>query len=623
MKEIIMHTMRNTYIFAPIKLGYSAGDGKVSERHKAFYRKRSRHIGAVTLEPLYMDSRLREIPAQLGIDSDDKMDGLRELVNTIHTEGAGVIAHLNHPGRMANPNIPGNIFLSSTAAACENGGIQPAAMTIEDIQSAVSLFTESAIRAEKIGFDYIELQFGHGYLAAQFLSPQVNNRTDAYGGSFSRRTAFSLEILDAVRNSVKIPIIVRISGDEMTPEGITLLEMVKFSSLLKKHGAAAIHVSAGSICTTPPWFFQHMFIPKGKTWTMAETIRQEVQIPVIAVGQINTFDDLDKLHASENIDYIAVGRALVADPDFIGKYENQVSGFPCPCLACAEGCLGGVKAGKGLQCLVNPQVGRENIPLTMARTPSKYAVIGGGLAGMQAALTLVERGHSPTIFEQNEPGGQFRLAPLTPHKASMARLIPYFKAELERKQVTIIRKTADAEDVEGFDGVITATGSVPAVPEIPGLNAYRWADILQDNELPEHKRILIIGGGLIGVDIATALIPRDNTVIIVKRTTDFGEDMEMIAKTLSLKMMKEHGTIFSDHTHIKHIDGRTVHAERNGTSVLFENIDLIVVSAGMKSLSTLEVELKGKVPVYPIGDAKQIGNAQDAIRSAYDAAAVL
>ncbi len=618
-----MQKMRNNYLFAPIKLGYAAGDGKSNARYKAFYRSRSRHVGAITLEPLYMDSRLREIPTQLGIDNDDKLEGLRELVDTIHAEGAKTIAHLNHPGRMANPNIPGNMFLSSTNIACENGGAPPAAMTAEDIQTAVQLFTQSAKRAKKVGFDYIELQFGHGYLAAQFLSPQINTRNDAYGGSFDRRTAFPLQLFDAVKATVEIPIIVRISGDEMTQNGIALPEMVRFSSQLKEHGAAAIHVSAGSVCTTPPWFFQHMFVPKGKTWAMAETIRRETMIPVIAVGQINTFDDLDRLQASENIDYIAVGRALVADPDFIGKYENQVSGPHCPCLACAEGCLGGVKAGKGLQCLVNPKVGKEDQPPAMAGNPGTYAVFGGGLAGMQAALTLAERGHSPILYEQNELGGQFRLAPLTPHKTSMARLIPYYKTELERKQVKIIRKIADADDSKGMDGVFIATGSVPAVPEISGLHDYRWADILQDSELPEHQRILIIGGGLIGVDIATALIPRDNTVIIVKRTTDFGEDMEMIAKTLSLKMMKEQGTLFSDHTHIKHIDGRTVHAERNGKAVLFENIDMIVVSAGMKSLNTLEGKLRGKVPVYTIGDAKQIGNAQDAIRSAYEAAAVL
>jgi pyruvate/2-oxoglutarate dehydrogenase complex dihydrolipoamide dehydrogenase (E3) component len=136
--------------------------------------------------------------------------------------------------------------------------------------------------------------------------------------------------------------------------------------------------------------------------------------------------------------------------------------------------------------------------------------------------------------------------------------------------------------------------------------------------LPQNNKVLIIGGGLIGIDIATALIPRNNKVIIVKRTTDFGEDMELIAKNLSLKILKEKGIIFSDHTHIKNIDGRIVNAERDGKKIIFEDIDIIVVSTSMKSYNPLERELEGNVPVYVIGDAKRVGNAQDAIRDAYE-----
>jgi thioredoxin reductase len=141
--------------------------------------------------------------------------------------------------------------------------------------------------------------------------------------------------------------------------------------------------------------------------------------------------------------------------------------------------------------------------------------------------------------------------------------------------------------------------------------------------LPENKKVLIIGGGLIGVDIATALIPRNNKVIIVKRTTDFGEDMETIAKNLSLKIMKEKGTVFSDHTHIKRIEGRTVYAERNGSNIRFEDIDVIVISTSMTSYNPLEKELKVTMPVYVVGDAKKVGNAQDAIRDGYETAKAL
>jgi len=182
----------------------------------------------------------------------------------------------------------------------------------------------------------------------------------------------------------------------------------------------------------------------------------------------------------------------------------------------------------------------------------------------------------------------------------------------------IFREASSSDIISKYDELILATGAIPAVPKIEGLNDFYWANILLEKNLPENKRVLIIGGGLIGVDIATALIPRGNEVIIVKRTTDFGEDMEMIAKTLSLKMLKKAGTFFSDHTNIKKIVGRTVYAEKNGENIKFDNIDIIVVSTGMESYNPLENELKNKIPVYVVGDAKKIGDAQDAIKDGYE-----
>jgi len=390
---------------------------------------------------------------------------------------------------------------------------------------------------------------------------------------------------------------------------------------LEENGVEAIHVSAGTVCSTPPWYFQHMFVPKGKTWEMAGKIKEEITIPVIFVGQINMIEDIEKLRAEFPADYIAVGRALIADPDFIGKYQGEVKGVIMPCLACAEGCLGGVKSGQGLACLVNPQVGKETQPLEKAKEPRKYAIAGGGLAGMEAAIILKERGHDVDLYEKDELGGQFNLAPLTPNKKSMGKLVPYFIEKLKEKNVNLIFEEAKNSDLTNkYDGVILATGSKPAELDIPGLDKFYWADILLEGNLPENKNILIIGGGLIGVDIATGLIPRNNKITIVKRTTDFGEDMEMIAKNLSLKMMKGKGTVFSDHTYIKKIEGKTVYAERNGEDIQFNDIDIVVVSTGMKSYNPLEKELKGKIPVYVIGDAQRIGNAQDAIRDGYEIA---
>ena len=616
-----MLELKNMFILAPIKTGYGDVSGKVTDRHIAFYKCRCKYLGAVIPEPFYLDKGLREIPTQLGIDNDDKIEELQKLVASIHESGTKVIAHLNHPGRMANPNIPGNYFISSTDRPCENGGATPKRMDKKDMEQVTSLFAKAALRAKKANFDIIELQFGHGYLLAQFLSPFVNDRTDEYGGSFENRIRFPLEVLRVVKESVDLPIIARISADEMVPGGIRLPEMMAFSKILEENGVEAIHVSAGTVCSTPPWYFQHMFVPKGKTWEMAGKIKEEITIPVIFVGQINMIEDIEKLRAEFPADYIAVGRALIADPDFIGKYQGEVKGVIRPCLACAEGCLGGVRSGQGLQCLVNPQAGKETETVERTERPERYAIIGGGLAGMEAAIILKERGHDIDLYEKDKLGGQFNLAPLTPNKKSMAKLIPYFTEKLKEREIRVIFKEATESDLtKKYDGVILATGSIPSELSIPGLGVFYWADILLEENLPENKNVLIIGGGLIGVDIATGLIPRNNKITIVKRTTNFGEDMEIIAKNLSLKMMKEKGTVFSDHTYIKKIEGKTVYAERNGEDIQFNDIDIVVVSTGMKSYNPLEKELKGKIPVYVIGDAQRIGNAQDAIRDGYEIA---
>jgi pyruvate/2-oxoglutarate dehydrogenase complex dihydrolipoamide dehydrogenase (E3) component len=240
---------------------------------------------------------------------------------------------------------------------------------------------------------------------------------------------------------------------------------------------------------------------------------------------------------------------------------------------------------------------------------------------MQAALSLHQRGHKVTLFEKDKLGGQFRFAPLTPNKKSMEKLIPFYIKELHDNSINIIYKEVTEEDIiNNFDETVVATGSKPAELMIDGLEDFYWAEILLEEKLPKNKSVLIIGGGLIGVDIATALIPLNNRVAIVKRTTDFGEDMEMISKLLSLKMMKEKGTVFSEHTNIKRVDGKTVYAEKEGKEIQFNDIDIIVISTGMKSYNPLENELKNKMPVYIIGDSKKVGNAQDAIHGAYETA---
>ena len=618
-----MLDLKNQFIMAPVKLGYADGSGFVNDKHIAFYEQRCKHVAAVDLEPLYIDKGLREIPTQLGIDADDKIEGLKKLTAIIHQNGAKVIAHLNHPGRMANPKIPGNYYISSVDVPCENGGAAPKAMTADDMEKVHNIFKMAAIRAEKAGIDIIEFQMGHGYLMAQFISPAVNTRDDDFGGSFNNRVKFPLSVLDTIVKTVNIPVIVRISGDEMIPNGIKLPEMIQLVKLLEEKGVQAVHVSAGSVCSTPPWYFQHMFVPKGKTWELAAEIKKNTSLPVIFVGRINSQRDVRKLNDDFHADYIALGRALVADPDFVGKISGAVRGLVRPCLSCAEGCLGGVKAGKGMGCVVNPTVGYIEPPVQPAQESKKYAVIGGGLAGMQAAITLRDRGHKVDLYEKDKLGGQFTLAPLPPNKGSLQEIIDYYISELAEKDVNIIQREAQADDIAGhYDGAVLSTGSVPIIPPIEGLKEYYWAEYLLDENLTENKKVLIIGGGLIGIEIASKLIDKGNKVIIVEMLEEIARGMEMIERAMTLKKLRmKEVPVYTGYKVVKVEDDKVFLSGEK--EIVIDGIDHIVVATGMKSYNPLEDALKGKISLTTIGDAKKVGKAQDAIRDAYITAKAL
>jgi 2,4-dienoyl-CoA reductase-like NADH-dependent reductase (Old Yellow Enzyme family)/thioredoxin reductase len=610
--------LRNEFIMAPVKLGYSDGTGIVTQRHLDFYNERSKHIGAVALEPLYMDPGLRELPTQLGIDNDEKITELTKITELLHQNGAKAIAHLNHPGRMANPKIPGNFHWSSTDKSCESGGATPVKMDREMMDKVITMHVEASKRAVKAGFDIVELQFGHGYLMAQFLSPAVNDRNDEYGGSLENRVRFPMEVFKAVRAAVDVPLIVRVSGDEMTPNGFHVDEMEKFTAMLEQAGASAIHVVAGTACSNPPWFFQHMFIPKGKTWELAGKLKQKLNIPVVFVGRINSFKDVELIKEKYNGDIIALGRAMVADPDFVGKYLKQVDGLLRPCLACAEGCLGGVKSGKGLGCVVNPLVNTGLKKPEKVTEPKKFAVVGGGLAGMEAAVTLAKRGHKVDLYEKDEPGGQFNLAWLPPKKESLKEIVDYYIGEVNNSEVKVIHKEACSADISegGYDGVVMATGAVPAVPPIKGLKKFYWTEFLHDDQLPHGKKVVVIGGGLIGLEVASKLIDNDNEVIVVEMLGEMARGMEMIEKAMTMKKMKEKGAVMLVNHKVTEVEDDKVIVEGPEGQKVFDKVDHVVVATGMKSY--VPFDLEGDIPVYTVGDAKKVGKAQEAIREAYE-----
>jgi 2,4-dienoyl-CoA reductase-like NADH-dependent reductase (Old Yellow Enzyme family)/thioredoxin reductase len=608
---------KNEFIMAPIKLGYCHDkDGKVNERHLIFYQQRAEHLGAIISEPFYIHPGLRENPFQLGIDNDDKIEGIAKISELAHSLGTKFIAHINHPGRMANPNIPNNFYWSSSAVPCENGGIVPIAMDENIMNTAIDTFVQAATRAQKANADFIELQFGYGYLLSQFLSPQINLRTDEYGGSFENRLKFPLKVLKAIQQSVSIPIIARVSATDFQPNGISIEESIMLSQRLEKEGVVAIHVTAGSACSAPAWYYQHMFTQKGKTWEMANQIQSNINIPVIFHGRIHSIDDIKLLKEKYNARYFSIGRALVADEHFVAKVLGITEETIRPCLACSDGCLGGVRAGKGLGCVVNPKVNNSLLEVQKASKPKKIAVVGGGLAGMEAAIQLANKGHEITIYEKDKLGGQFLLAYLPPKKESLLDIVDFYKKEIERLKIPVVYKEATSQLIEqqGFNEIVIATGAKPVIPNIKGLTKYHWAEILEKPDSIQNKKVVIIGGGLIGVEIASKLIDYNNKIIIVEMLDEIARGLEMIERNLTLAKFKQHNVqILLKHKVIE-VNGTTLILENeNHERVQLQNIDEIVVSVGMQSYKPFETS----VPMHFVGDALKVAKAQDAIYEAY------
>jgi NADPH-dependent 2,4-dienoyl-CoA reductase/sulfur reductase-like enzyme len=527
---------------------------------------------------------------------------------------------------MANPGIDGIVHLSASETACERTGVTPERMDRAAIDAAIDRFAEGARRASEAGFDVVELQFGHGYLVSQFLSPAVNDRADEYGGSLENRARFGFEVLEAVRNATDLPVVVRLTADDKVEGGIDFDEARTVATWLEARGVDALHVTVGTLCRRPPQFFQHMFAQKGEPWEYAAELRSAVDVPVMAVGRINDHDDVRRIRAESMADLIAIGRPLVADPDFVGKFLGSIDDPVRPCMACSDGCLGGVKSGDGLGCVINPTVGTaDELQVGTADEPGHYAVVGGGPAGLSATQALAKRGHEVTLYEKNELGGAFRYAPLPPGKDPLQKGIDYFVSTLHQNEAVEIRhREATAGDLSGYDGAIVATGSRPVVPPIDGLDTVddSGPELLDPENRPTDDRVMVVGGGYVGLEAADALAEAGNEVIVVELLPDLGGDMLGLEKEPILSRLAERDAVeLHRETDVEEIDGDRVVARKNGDELAWEGIDHYLLATGVESHDPFaDVADDLDVPLYPVGDAVDPGKAKHAIASGFDTA---
>jgi 2,4-dienoyl-CoA reductase-like NADH-dependent reductase (Old Yellow Enzyme family)/thioredoxin reductase len=616
----------NRIAMAPMKTAFGTEDGQVTERMIAYFRRRARGgVGLILAEPLYIDKRGKEHPKQVGIDGDEKIKGLRGLTDAVHNEGAKIFAHLNHGGRAASPRASGNAPEAPSKIVCARIGAEPVELSEERILELVNAFAHAARRARGAGFDGIELQFGLGYLVSQFLSPFTNVRTDAYGGNRTGRTRFAQNVFEAVRAAVgrHFPISVRISASEESPKGLEFGDAKKLALRLELWGADLLHIVTGSTCENLPWYFQHMSLPPGVNETLATRIKGAVSVPIMVAGRLGDPSRIRELLSKEKVDLVALGRPLLADPDlprkmFLGK-DDEVR----LCGQCLQGCLTGVNSGAGIGCNINPEVGREHEKATPTRRSLHVVVVGGGPAGIQAALTARQRGHRVTLFEKKQLGGQFGLAFIPPGKQRIQSSLQSMISEVTRSGVEIRLQEATLKTLTELrlDFVIVATGSRPIIPNIPGLdNPITPEDVLTDSR-KAGSRVLIVGGGMVGMEVAEFLARKGSQCVVIEILEDVAQDMVPLSRSLMMKRLSVLPVEIHTLTRLSRIENRHAIVEHNGDEYNLGAFDSIVIAVGRQPFDLLSNHLQQKgIAVRVAGDAAQPSNIHNAVISGHEAA---
>jgi len=676
---------------AAMGTNYATAEGHCSEQLMAYYEARAAGgVGLIVLETsAAMFPAGASMPNTIAFSSDEFLPGLTELAERVHRHGAKIVAQLNHSGKMAQEDtaagrpipVPSMIAPARSdmfpvltraevgnfikAAGPDGKGPKYYEMTAGQIAETVAGFADAARRAQRAGFDGIELHAGHGYLLANFLSPYTNRREDEYGGSPENRARFLVETIRAVRDATgeHFPIMVRLDGKEYRVDGgITIEDCVQTARLCERAGADAIDVSAyGSVSHAIAFTEAPLVHEPGGFIPFASAVKKAVGIPVIGVGRIDP-EVAERHIAAGDFDFLALGRQLLADPELPNKLAAGQDETVRPCIYCYI-CVSQIFINQPMCCAVNHSTGREYEGDIIARSDDSknILVIGGGPGGMEAARLLAEQGHRVSLWEKDKDlGGTARIAALA--YAPNERLVNYLDSEVRRLPIDLrLGRVAGPDNILSAapDHIIVATGAVRAAPDIPGrhqrhvfdgdelrgvlfgdspaavakliwwqrllLSAARLSQLLRNIRLlrllsrlwmPIADEVVIIGGGLVGLELAEYLVERRRKVVVLEPGPDLGPELAIVRRARVLHLLREHGAIIHRNASAIDIGSDSISFELDGERQSLP-AKQVIIAMGAQPDESLVAQLAGSTAeVHRIGDCREVGYIDGAILDA-------
>ena len=615
--------LSNRLVMPPMGTGLGDTGGIVSKANLAYIKRRAKSgAGLIITEITAVHPAGQVSPRALGAWDDKFIPGLSQLAATVHSQGAKVALQLHHCGRESYLQQKKNLALGPSAIPSYIFGFlgSPREMTLEDIQEAIAAFGAAALRAKAAGFDAVELHGAHGYLLMQFLSGVSNQRMDKYGGDFKDRGRFMMECAREVRKQVgpDFPVSVRISGEEGIKSGYSVNEMQTIIPDLVAAGADIIHVSFGThgnmdVNLNSPNPSAPVEFAQGFNAHLAKKIKEVATVPVISVGRYTDPFLMDEVIARGDADMIAVGRQHLADPDFL---KNAIAGHSedtMECLACNQGCIERLTLEQQpIRCAINPETGQELIrPAGPAKTKRNVWVIGAGPAGLTAAFEAARLGHQVTIYErERRTGGNARYAAMAPHKNVYERYILTLTAKCKRQGVEIktgVEVTEAMIDEGRPEAVVLAIGAAKSACPAEGVGCSVVCDAWQilDGEVQPKDHVVIVGGGLIGMETADFLREKGVKDITVVEMLPNSPVMPQAAHGQMLhRRLRAAGITLMFGTTVNRIEERSMLVTRNGEDVKLEPVSQVIIAIGVTPRNALKDTLSKKGLIhFVVGDA--------------------